>query len=180
MTKDFFVSQILGFEAPITRMAAMLPEDKLDWRPCPKTMPARVLLQHLADAVRNDAKALTSGDWKAVPPDFKAADGKNRDDLIAELKAAFASAAESFESLTDEDLRSRPITLQAGERRIEGTVEELGVSITYRHLASTTMQLFWYLKQAGIEADSGVLYFGLEPGEFSTRFQPEAQELPSQ
>ncbi len=37
------------------------------------------------------------------------------------------------------------------------------------------MQLFWYLRQAGVDADSGPLYFGMPPGEFSMRMQPQMQ-----
>ena len=50
-----------------------------------------------------------------------------------------------------------------------GTPEELAVWNVLRHLANHTMQLFWYLKQSGINVDTGTLYFGLPPGKLSTR-----------
>ncbi len=43
------------------------------------------------------------------------------------------------------------------------------------HLANHTIQLFRHLRQEGVEAASGTLYFGMPPGEFFTRMQPQAQ-----
>lgn len=64
----------------------------------------------------------------------------------------------------------------AGPVSFEGSTEELGVSLVLIHTANHVMQLFWYLRQIGVDADSGTLYFGLPPGQFSTRMTPEQMQ----
>ena len=49
------------------------------------------------------------------------------------------------------------------------------MSLALAQLTNHTMQLFWYLRQVGVDADSGTLYFGMPPGKFSTHLQPQMQ-----
>ena len=58
---------------------------------------------------------------------------------------------------------------------LTSTTEEIGVSLVLAQLTNHTMQLFWYLRQVGVDADSGTLYFGMPPGKFSTHLQPQMQ-----
>src|SRR5438128_1781964 len=41
-----------------------LPADKLDWKPSPDARSALEITNHMAEALRSTAPALTGGDWK--------------------------------------------------------------------------------------------------------------------
>lgn len=173
MTKEFYVEQMMGFEAPITRMLSLFAEDRLDWSPCENTMPLRVLVQHVVDVVGGDAYLLTTTEFVPSPPDFQKARGKSVQDLDAAIRSAFTEAKEAYAGMSQESFEKERISFGFGEMKIEGTVEEIAISICYRHMSNNVMQLFWYLRESGVDADSGTLYFGLLPGEFSTRMPPE-------
>ncbi len=169
MKKEFFADQLCHFEAPITQMLTLLPDDKLEWSPAANTMPARALVQHLTDAIRSHAASMVSGQWVPQPADVAGGKGKTKQQLLKEVKETFAGARQTLEKLNQHDFETRRVTIDAGKVSLEGTTEEIGVSLALRHMANHVMQLFWYLRQAGVDADSGTLYFGMPPGEFSTR-----------
>ena len=171
MTKEFFINQYCRFEGPITRMLSLFPDDQLEWSPVENTMTTRDVVQHMIDAVPRMATSLVSGDWEPRPADLDGGSGKTKQQLLDEVKAAFAQARTTLEEMTQEHFETSRSKIEAGEVKFEGTAEEMGVSLCLIHTANHVMQLFWYVRQSGIDADSGVLYFGMEPGQFSTRGQ---------
>ena len=175
MKKEFFTNQLCRFEGPITQILSLMPEDKLDWNPTENTMTTRAVVQHLVDGVEDHARSMVSGEWVPKPADLEGGSGKTKDQLLDEVKQAFANAREAMQALSQEDFETVQVKIEAGAITLEGTTEEIGVSLALVHLANHTMQLFWYLRQAGVDADSGTLYFGMPPGQFSTRMQPQTQ-----
>lgn len=169
MTKEFFINQYTRFEGPITQMLALFPEDKLDWSPVENALTTRAVVQHLSDAVPEMAASLVSGQWTPRPADAEGGKGKSRDQLVAGVRQAFSKARATLEGLSQEQFETSRSKIEAGAINLEGTIEELGVSLCMIHSANHVMQLFWYLRQAGVDADSGTLYFGMLPGQFSTR-----------
>ena len=169
VTKEFFTNQYCRFEGPITQMVSLLPADKLDWSPADNTMASRALIQHLIDSSQGMASMLVSGEWIPRPADTDGGKGKTKEQFSTEVKAAFAQARTTLDGLTQEQFETARSKIEAGPVSMEGTAEELGVSLCLIHTAYHVMQLFWYLKQAGVDADSGTLYFGMPPGQFSTR-----------
>ena len=171
MTKEFFINQYCRFEGPITRMLSLFPDDRLEWSPVENTMATRAVVQHMIDFVPGMAASLVSGEWSPRPADLEGGHGKNKQQLLDDVKAAFAQARTTLGQMTQEQFETSRSKIEAGEVKFEGTAEEMGVSLCLIHLTNHVMQLFWYLRQSGIDADSGVLYFGMEPGQFSTRGQ---------
>jgi hypothetical protein len=169
MTKEFFINQYPRFEGPIIQMLALFPEDKLDWSPAENTLTTRAVVQHLSDAVPEMAASLVSGQWTPKPADAEGGEGKSRDELAAGVREAFSEARATLEGLSQEQFETSHSKIDAGVIHLEGTIEELGVSLCLLHSANHVMRLFCYLRQAGVDADSGTLYFGMPPGQFSTR-----------
>ena len=175
MTKEFFINQYCRFEGSVTQMFSLLPDDKLDWSPAENTMTTRALVQHLIDSTQGMAASLVSGQWEPRPADLDGGRGKSKEQLLADVKSAFEQARTTLNQMTQEQFETARSKIEAGPVTLEGTAEEMGVSLCLIHTANHVMQLFWYLRQAGVDADSGTLYFGMPPGQFSTR----ASEMPA-
>ena len=174
MTKQFYTEQIGGFEGPLQQMIRLVPDDRLDWRPADETMTVRQLTQHLIDSMRDLGAYVLAAHWIPKPIDLEKPAGKSKDDLSSELREAFADCRMSLENVTADDFANRQAIVADGTTPLKGTNEEVGVLLGYRHLCFHTMQLFCYLRTLGVEADTGTLYFGLPPGQFSTRGLTEA------
>lgn len=169
MTKEFYTEQICGFEGPIQQMISLVPDGELDWRPADETMTVRQLVQHLVDSVRDTGAYVLAAHWIPKPIDLEKPAGKTKTVLSSELREAFADCRMSLESLTANDFANKEAIVADGTTPLKGTNEEVGVLLGYRHLCFHTMQLFCYLRTLGVEADTGTLYFGLPPGQLSTR-----------
>jgi len=169
MTKEFYTEQICGFEGPLQQMISLVPGNKLDWKPADNAMTVRQLAQHLVDSVRDLGANVLAARWMPKPIDLKASEGKSATVLSADLSGAFAACRKSLEQLTAEDFANKDAVVADGSTPLKGTNEEVAVLLGYRHLCFHTMQLFCYLRTMGVDADTGTLYFGLPPGQFSTR-----------
>jgi hypothetical protein len=174
MQKEFFSQQFCRFEGPVTQMTGALPEEKLGFRPTADAMSAGELLQHIADIVRDHGESMRTGDWIPKIPDLAKSAGKSKVQLLGEVKASFETARNSLSRLTQQDFESKKVNVSFGPISMDGTTEEIGVSLALIHLANHVMQLFCYLRQMGVDVDTGTLYFGFPPDQLSTRMQAQA------
>jgi len=102
----FFENQVKA-EAEITRkFLKIVPEDKYDWKPHPKSMSIERLATHLAElpgwipmAINTDVLDFAANDYKPTPT-------KNNADLNAIFEENQRKALESLSKTTDEFLQN--------------------------------------------------------------------------
>jgi uncharacterized damage-inducible protein DinB len=102
----FFEKQ-LKEEAEITRkMLKIVPEDKYDWQPHPKSMTVRRLATHIAElpgwipmAIDTDVLDFSANDYKPTPI-------SNNDELLATFEENQKKAEEALPKTTDEYLQN--------------------------------------------------------------------------
>ena len=102
----FFEKQ-LKEEAEITRkMLKIVPEDKYDWQPHPKSMTVRRLATHIAElpgwipmAIDTDVLDFSANDYKATPI-------SNNEDLLEAFELNQKKAEEALPKTTDEYLQN--------------------------------------------------------------------------
>ena len=103
----FFENQVKA-EAEITRkFLKILPEDKYDWNPHPKSMSLERLATHVAElpgwipmAINTDVLDFAVNDYKPTP-------SKNNQDLQTIFEENQKKALEAFSKTTDEFLQDR-------------------------------------------------------------------------
>jgi uncharacterized damage-inducible protein DinB len=112
---QFFEKQ-LKEEAEITRkMLKIIPEDKYDWKPHPKSMTIRRLAAHLAElpgwvpmAIDTDVLDFSANDYKATPFADNA-------ELLSVFEKNQKKAEESLPKTTDEYLQNS-WTMKSGDQ----------------------------------------------------------------
>ena len=105
----------LESEAAITRkMLALVPEDRFDWSPHPKSMTLRQLATHIAEipswyamAVDQDVLDFNEGNYTPTPIDSNA-------DLLALFEKSYQTGKSALERLP-ENLLDKPWTMRGGD-----------------------------------------------------------------
>lgn len=95
----------LGKEAEITRkMLSVIPTDKFDWKPHPKSMTIKVLAEHLVDIFTWFGMTLTTSELDFAKNPYKPEAATNTPELIALFEKNAAQANIAFENGKDEQL----------------------------------------------------------------------------
>jgi uncharacterized damage-inducible protein DinB len=103
---SFFENQVKA-EAEITRkFLKIVPDDKFDWKPHPKSMSVRQLATHIAElpswiplGISTSVLDFAAGEYKPTPI-------KNNDGLLAVFEENQKGAIESLSKTTDEFLQN--------------------------------------------------------------------------
>jgi uncharacterized damage-inducible protein DinB len=103
---SFFENQVMA-EAEITRkFLKIVPDDKYDWKPHPKSMSVRQLATHVAElpswiplGINTSVLDFAAGEYKPTPI-------KNNGDLLAVFEENQKQAVESLSKTTDEFLQN--------------------------------------------------------------------------
>jgi uncharacterized damage-inducible protein DinB len=134
----FFEKQ-LKEEAAITRkMLEIVPEDKYDWQPHPKSMSIRRLATHIAElpgwipiAIDTDVLDFAVGDYKPTPIN-------NNKDLLATFEENQKKAFDGLSGTSDEFLQ-KPWTMKDGDTVFFTITKEdvirMAISQTIHHRA---------------------------------------------
>src|SRR5687767_1934415 len=107
----------LDLEAPSTRRALeRIPEDKLGWRPHPKSMSLGQLALHIASVPAGVAKIASMDSMEA--PDFpQRAEPTSKAEVLETFERSLSAAKEFLQSLDDERAEAT-WTMQRGDRAI--------------------------------------------------------------
>ena len=104
-------------EAATRRMLERVPEDKLDWRPHPRSMTLGQLALHVASAVGDISEFLEIEGFDVNDTDFQAAQPASKADVLATFDSAQATARRRLGTFTD-DRASAPWRLSKGDDEI--------------------------------------------------------------
>lgn len=131
-------------EAESTRgVLNRVPEDRLSWRPHPKSMSLGELALHVAVVPRGIADLLTPA--VAEVPVVPRPEARSRAELLAALEESTAYAAASIEEWGDAGLLADWAMTIAGERVIEvpriAMVRSLMMNHVYHHRGQLTVYL---------------------------------------
>lgn len=142
------------------RLAALVPSDKIEWRPSPDALRVCDLLGHLLECMSGFCAALY-----AVHPDQLAHFNELRklpvnhccgiDEALSRMRDYRERIREGFAVLTDEELSGMipTVFVSEGEPLLTLLLGNL------EHLINHKYQLFFYLKLLGIQVGTSDLYY---------------------
>lgn len=125
-----------------------LPPGALDFRPTPKQRSTLDLLRYLTYCAIGPARAALAGTFEAMKPLVEAARTMPPSEFPAAMDRQAAALRDLVGSLSDDDYRSRPVTLPPVAT---GALGEVLVNTSLKFLTAYRMQLFLYAKMAGVE-----------------------------
>lgn len=115
------MSQIAAFkkelekESVATRkMLSVIPTDKFDWKPHPKSMTIKALAEHLVDIYTWFGMTLTTNELDFAKNPYRPEGVNTTPDLVALFEKNLAQAAAAFDNGKDEQLTDRWV-LRNGE-----------------------------------------------------------------
>lgn len=95
----------VAMEAATTRkMLAIVPEDKYDWKPHPKSMSVQPLATHIAECFGMIKTVLTTGELDFAAKPYEPTIIKNNVELTACLEKNIKEAEDSLTAAKEEDL----------------------------------------------------------------------------
>jgi uncharacterized damage-inducible protein DinB len=133
-------------EAATTRkMLALVPADKLDWKPHEKSMTMRQLATHIAELPSWVNMALTTSELDFAKMDYKPTEVSSAEDLLAIHEKSLASGREALEKATDADLEP-DWTLRNGDQIYSTTPKGEVIRMSYNQTVHHRAQLGVYLR----------------------------------
>lgn len=126
-------------EAAITRkMLSIVPEDKYDWKPHPKSMSLMQLTTHIADLPSWVGMAVTSDELDFAANPYQPATVSNNAELLANFEQAYADGRAKLEA-TNEAILQEPWVLRNGDyiilTRNKYEVVRVSIAQTIHHRA---------------------------------------------
>jgi uncharacterized damage-inducible protein DinB len=97
------------------RMLAIVPADKLDWRPHPKSMDIRTLATHLAEIPQMISMGLTKDKWDFAEPTEPAAVINTTEELLTRFEESLAEARIALDESND-DILQQPWVMCSGDQ----------------------------------------------------------------
>ncbi len=127
-----------------------IPEDKLEWKPDPKSMSLGRLAGHIAEMPGWGAITLQTDSMDMVPGQYPPMVATSREQVLAELDKNVASAREALAGATDEELM-KPWTLSVSGNPIF-TMPKIGVirAMVLNHVIHHRAQLTVYYRLNGV------------------------------
>ncbi len=117
---QYYVPEFDQEMATTRRVLARVPEDKLDWKPHPKSMSLGQLASHVAQLPDWASNIFRADEFDFRPPDappFKGADCKSNKELLDLFDKSVATAREAIAGAREDALDSA-WTLRAGPHTI--------------------------------------------------------------
>lgn len=152
-------------QAPVTRrFLERLPEDKLTWRPHPRSMTAGQLALHLATVPGGVLQAV-QGATAPVPDFAHFAEPATRDEVLAALETSVATARALLPAMDDTSM-NETWRLMAGGREVLAIPRALFLrDVMFSHWYQHRGQFSVYLRMLGVPVPAS--------------FGPSADEAPS-
>jgi uncharacterized damage-inducible protein DinB len=145
---DGFVMELEQEAATTRRVIERLPEDKLSWKPHPKSMSLGQLALHVAQ-VPDVMSKLLSADVDGVPPGSGQAEAASRAELLNALSAGVNAGAARLKGWGDPQMMAT-WTFTAGGRTLMSAPRAAMVrGLMFNHLYHHRGQLQVYLRLLG-------------------------------
>jgi uncharacterized damage-inducible protein DinB len=133
-------------EAATRQMLERVPEDKLEWRPHPKSMTLGQLALHVAGTIGDVSNFLEVETFDVNEADFQAAQPASSAEIMEKFSTAQAAARERFAALTDDQALTQ-WTLTKGDTEIFSMPKvALARMLMMNHLYHHRGQLSVYLR----------------------------------
>jgi uncharacterized damage-inducible protein DinB len=130
-----------------------IPEDKLEWKPDPKSMSLGRLAGHVAEMPGWGMAVLSQDSFDVAPQGqapYEALTAKSRQHLLAEFDKNISEARAALAGISDEQMM-KPWTLKAGGNEIF-TMPRIGVirTMVMNHVIHHRAQLTVYFRLTGV------------------------------
>lgn len=135
----------------IKRHFALVPVDRLDFAPHPKTMPMERLVRHLQSIEYPPVRGTLLGDWERPEQHISVA---SHGAMIAALEANHAEAMRVLRVIGGDAKLDESVTLPWGPT----TTRLGGLLFVLDHLLHHRTQLFLYLKLLGVDVDTQTIW----------------------
>lgn len=159
MTKSEFYKVAMESVRPAEKLIAMVPADKLDWKPGPTFMSLGQVVCHLSDGLGGGFEMLLSGKW---PPSEEMEAGMKLENMpscgvqeaLGKLEKDKKVLRTALDGISEADFTNRVVSVPWGwNAKLEiMAVHFLG------HFNNHKMQLFTYLKLLGLPVNTESLY----------------------
>ena len=135
----------LNREVPVTRrVLERVPEDRLTWKPHPKSASIGALALHIAMVPGGVAEFLRESPREA--PSFIAPEAESRAQILAALEQSATTARQQLERWSDDDLRSEWVLKRGGKTLFALPRIEVVRSIMLNHWYHHRGELLVYLR----------------------------------
>jgi uncharacterized damage-inducible protein DinB len=137
-------------EAQTTRkMLSIVPNDKYDWRPHPKSMSLMQLTNHIAELPAWISMAITTDGLDFVANPYEATQITNTTELLDVFENTYADGRAHLESTSEEELE-KPWILRSGEHILADMNKYETVRISIAQTIHHRAQLGVYLRLLNI------------------------------
>jgi uncharacterized damage-inducible protein DinB len=126
-----------------------VPDEKLDWKPHPKSFSLSGLATHLANIPSWTTNAFAQDELDIAPPGappFRLEEAKSRDQLLADFDKNVAAARASLENASDERWHGSWTLLHGGRKILTQPRTQIMRSFVMNHLIHHRAQLGVYLR----------------------------------
>ena len=161
MTKNEFAEMVLQSVQPAEKLIAMVPADKLDWKPGPTFMSLGQVLCHLSDGLGGGLESVVSGKWPSTEEMEAGMKLENMpscgvQEALSKLEKDKAILRTTLDGISEDDFTNRVVSVPWGWK---AKFEIMSVNFL-EHFNNHKMQLFTYLKLLGLPVNTQSLYGG--------------------
>lgn len=143
---EALIAELEQEEEATRRMLERVPEEKLEWRPHPKSMSLGQLALHVAGTLGDLSEFLEIDGFDVDDADFQPAQPASRAEIDEKFRDAQTAARRRLESL-DEDRAFSPWTLTRGGAEVMSMPKAwLARTLMFNHLYHHRGQLSVYLR----------------------------------
>jgi uncharacterized damage-inducible protein DinB len=136
--------------ASTRKMLERLPEDKLEWKPDPKSMSLGRLASHVAEMPGWAVKTINAGELDFSKGDYKPTEGKSRAEVLEILEKNVTAARAAIAGASDAEFM-KPWTLRSGDQ-VFFTLPKIAVirNVVMNHTIHHRGQLSVYYRLTGV------------------------------
>jgi uncharacterized damage-inducible protein DinB len=149
---DMLIAEMESESAATRRLLDRVPNDKLDWKPAPKSMSLGLLAAHVATIPVSVAE-MSVADEREMGS-FAPPTASSKDDLLAKHDASLQRAKEVLRGFDDAKLQAPWKMVSGGKTVFELHRGALLRSIMFNHLYHHRGQLTVYLRLLGVPLPS--------------------------
>lgn len=136
----------MEFEAQTTRkMLAQIPDDKLDYRPHPKSMDIRALASHIAEIPSWLTIIIKKDELDFAAEPYVAPPVSSANDLLELFEKSYQEGFDALKN-ADESQFSKPWTMRAGDEIFSTLPKSENIRMTFCQIVHHRAQLGVYLR----------------------------------
>jgi hypothetical protein len=159
MTKNEFAEMVLQSVQPAEKLIAMVPADKLDWKPGPTFMSLGQVLCHLSDGLGGGLESVVSGKWPSTEEMEAGMKLENMpscgvQEALSRLEKDKMTLRTTLDGISEDDFTNRVVSVPWGWKA-KFEIMSFGF---LGHFNNHKMQLFTYLKLLGLPVNTESLY----------------------